>query len=113
METTENLIESLLERATEYGKTSYELIKLKSINKISDLVSSILPNSAVLVLMVSFVLFLSFGLAFFLGKIFENNGLGFFAIAAFYGIIGIVMHFIIRKWLKKRIKNYINKQLLK
>jgi hypothetical protein len=113
MEDTEHSIESLLEKVTEYGKTSYELIKLKSINKISDLVSSILPNSAVLVLMVSFILFFSFGLAFLLGKVFESNGFGFFAVAAFYGIIGIILHFIMNKWLKKRIRNYITKQLLK
>ena len=31
---------SLLERATEYGKTSIELVKLKTLDKTTDIVSS-------------------------------------------------------------------------
>ena len=40
MEDNINLIELLLEKATEYGKTSYDLVKLKTIDKTSDGLSS-------------------------------------------------------------------------
>jgi hypothetical protein len=112
MENAGNMIESLIDSVTDYGETSFELIKLKSIEKTSDVVSSIIPNSVTFILIGTFVLFLSLGLAFFIGEILSSYGLGFFIVAAFYGIVGIVIHFLMKKWIKKRIRNYINKQLL-
>jgi len=40
MEDSANLLETLLERVTEYGKTSIELVKLKTLDKTTDIVSS-------------------------------------------------------------------------
>ena len=113
METNEKLIESLLERAAEYGKTSYELVKLKTLDKTSDVVSSFIPHSVVFLIILSFLLFVNLGLAFWLGEILGNTFFGFFVVAAFYLIIGIVVHFFMHKWLKKIICNYIIKQMLK
>jgi hypothetical protein len=113
MEDNSKLVESLLEKATDFGKTSYELFKLKAIYKASDAVSSIVPHSIVLVIIVIFMLFLNLGLAFWLGDILGETYYGFFAVAAFYIIAGIVMHFMIHKWLKKIICDYIITFLLK
>ncbi len=113
MEDNAKLIGSLLERASEYGKTSYELVKLKALDKASDVASSLIPHTVVFVLIVSFLLFLSLGLAFWLGEILGKVYYGFFVVVAFYGIVGIVMHFFMHKWLKKLIGNYIIKQVLK
>jgi len=113
MEDTTKLMESLLERATEYGKTSYELVKLKALDKTSDVVSTILPHTLVFVLIASFMIFFNLGLAFWLGVILGNVYIGFFVVAAFYGISAIVLHFFMHKWLKKHIGEYFIKQLLK
>jgi hypothetical protein len=113
MEDNSKLIESLLERATEYGKSSFELVKLKALDKTSDVVSSIVPHSVVIAVIGSFLLFLNLGLAFWFGEILGKTWMGFFVIAAFYGIIAIVLHFFMHKWLKKVICNYIIKQMLK
>lgn len=113
MEDKTKLLESLLERATEYGKTSYELIRLKTLEKTSDVVSSIIPHSVVIVLIASFMLFVNLGLAFWMGEILGNIFLGFFLIAGFYGIAALVIYFLMHKWLKKRIYEYFIKQLLK
>jgi len=113
MEDNAKLIESLFEKATEYGKTSYELVRLKTLNKTSDVVSSLIPHSIVFVLIASFMLFLNFGLAFWLGEILGEIYYGFFAVAAFYCVVGIVIHFFFHKCLKKRVCNYIIKQVLK
>jgi hypothetical protein len=113
MEDNAKLIESLLERAAEYGKTSYELVKLKALDKTSDVVSSFIPHSVVFVLIASFTLFFNLGLAFWLGEILGKTCFGFFVVAAFYGIAGIVFHLFMRKWLKKIVSNYIIKQVLK
>lgn len=113
MEDKTKLLESILERATEYGKTSYELIRLKTLEKTSDVVSSIIPHSVVIVLIASFMLFVNLGLAFWMGEILGNIFLGFFVIAGFYGIAALVIYFLMHKWLKKRIYEYFIKQLLK
>jgi hypothetical protein len=113
MENNAKLIESLLERTAEYGKTTLELTKLKTIEKTSDVVSSIIPHSAVFVLFASFLLFLNLGVAFWLGGILGNTFFGFFVVAVFYGIMGIVLHFFMHRWLKRVVWNYLVKQLLK
>ena len=99
MEDNTKLIESLLERTAEYGKASFELVKLKALDKTSDAVSSLIPHSVVVVLVAVFMLFLNLGLAFWLGEILGRIFFGFFVVAAFYGIAGFVLHFFMHKWL--------------
>jgi len=113
MEDNAKLIESLLERAAEYGKTTYELVKLKALDKTSEVVSSFIPHSVVFVLIALFMLFVNLGLSFWLGEILGKTFYGFFVVAAFYGLIGIVIHFFMHKWLKKLVFNYIIKHMLK
>lgn len=113
MEENSNMLETLLERANDYGKTSYELVKLKAIDKTSEVVSSFVPNSVVFVLIASFILFLNLGLALWLWGILGKVFYGFFAVAAFYIIIGIIVHFFMHNWLKRLVINYFIKHMLK
>ena len=113
MEDNTKLLESLLERATEYGKTSFELVKLKTIDKTTDVVSSLVPHSVVFVLIASFMLFLNLGLALWLGDILGKPFYGFFVVAAFYFLAGIIIHFFMHNWIKKLVGNYFIKRVLK
>lgn len=113
MEEQENALENLLNKAEEYGKSSLELLKLKTLDKSSDFVSSVIPHSVVLILVSSFLLFFNLGLALWLGDIFGRPFYGFFTVAAFYILIGIVLHFFMHKWIKKNIRNYFINQMLK
>lgn len=113
MEEQQNAIESLLNQVEEYGKSSLELIKLKALDKSSDIVSSVIPHSFVLILVSSFLLFLSLGLALWLGEIFGKPFYGFFTVAAFYILISVVLHFFMHKRIKKIIRNYMIYQMLK
>lgn len=113
MEDNKKLFETLLERATEFGKTSLELAKLKTLEKTSDVISSFIPHSVVFILFSSFMLFINLGWAFWIGEILGNTFFGFFVVAAFYGIAALVIYFLMHKWLKKHIYEYFIKQLLK
>ncbi len=113
MENNPNIIESLYERVVEYGKTSYELIKLKAVDKTSDIGSSFVPHSVVFYFLLTFVIFLSIGFALWIGELLNQMSYGFFIVAGFHGVIGIVFHFFMHKPLKKLISNYIIKMLLK
>jgi hypothetical protein len=113
MEDGTNLLESLLERASEYGKTSLELVRLKAIDKSTDIVSSLVPHSVAVVLISSVILFLNLGLALWLGDILGKIFYGFFAVALFYILAVIVLHFFTHKWIKKIVTDYLVRHVLK
>jgi fatty acid desaturase len=73
----------------------------------------LVPQSIVIVLIVSFMLFLNLGIALWLGDILGKPFYGFFAVAAFYILAGIVIHFFMHKWIKKLVGNYFIKRVLK
>jgi hypothetical protein len=64
-------------------------------------------------LVASFLLFLNLGLALWLGEILGKPFYGFFVVAAFYVITGIVIHFFMHRWIKKLAGNYFIKHVLK
>ena len=109
MEENTKFLETLLESASEYGKTSLELVKLITLEKTTDVVSSLVPRSVVIVLIVTFVLFLNLGLAIWLGDLLGKLYYGFFAVAAFYMLAGIIIHFFMHKGIKKLVAGYFIK----
>jgi hypothetical protein len=113
MEEKTKLLDKLLERAVDYGVTSYELTKLKAVDKISDIVSALIPGSVFCILIITVLLFLNLGLALWLGELLGKIYFGFFAVAAFYCILGFAVKFLLNKWIKKIIGNQIVKTLLK
>ena len=113
MEDNAKLIESLFDKATEYGKISFELVKLKAVDKASEAVSSFVPYAIAIVFIASFVLFLSLGLALWLGEILGQMYYGFLLVAAFYGVIGIFIHLAMHKWIKRKVGNRFIEQILK
>jgi fatty acid desaturase len=113
MEDNSKLLESLLEKATEYGKTSLELIKLKTLEKTTDIVSSAVPHSVAIILLATFLLFLNLGIALWLGDILGKAFLGFFVVAAFYILTGIIIHFFMHKPIKKLVGDSFIRHILK
>jgi Zn-dependent protease with chaperone function len=101
MENNLNNIETLLENTATYGKTSFELVKLKVLDKTSDKLSSFFPHTIVAFIIVSFLLFANLGLAFWLGELLGRIYFGFFVLAGAYAFIALVMHLFLRKWLKR------------
>ena len=113
MEETSNMLESLIEKATVYSQTSFSLVKLKALDKTTEVVSTLIPYLVVLLFFMLFMLFLNIGLAFWIGGIFGNIGYGFFVLAAFYGFAGIFIRLFLYRWIKKTAGNNFINQLLK
>jgi fatty acid desaturase len=113
MEDYADLLGTLLNRATEYGKTSIELVKLKALDKTTDIVSSVVPFAVVILLVASFFLFLNLGLALWLGELLGKTFYGFFVVAVFYIVAGIAVHFFLHKSIKNLVGNYFIKRVLK
>ena len=105
-------IEALLQKTVEYGKTSLELAKLKTVDKTADVGSSFITHSVAFVLILTFIIFISIGASFWLGEILGKTWYGFFIVAEFYGILGLILHFFLHKRVKRFICNSIIKQTL-
>jgi hypothetical protein len=105
-------LESLLESGQEYGKTSFELLKLRALDKSSGLASGIVFNLVVIIILTLFFLMGTLGIALWLGEILGKIWLGFFAVAGFYAVTGLVVYFLMREWIKKVISNSIIKHVL-
>ena len=113
MEDKAKIIDELLGKAAEFGRTELELVKLKALDKTSDVVSSTVPHLIVIAVISIFLLFLNLGIAFWLGGVLGNIYFGFFAVAAFYGLTALVLRLFLYKWLKKRVGDYIVRKVLK
>ena len=109
METS--LVEPLIERAEQFGKTTFELIKLKSLDKAADVTSSLISRLLLTVVLSAFTIILSIAIALWLGALLGKNYYGFFIVASFYGIAGIILFFI-HPVIKTRANNAIIKQML-
>ncbi len=107
-----DLIESLFERVEVYGKTTYELSKLKLLKTATVVVPSLITKIIVILMILMFTVFFTIGIALYLGELLGKLYYGLFIIAAFYLIVGIVFHFFLHNWIKKPISNLIIKQAL-
>jgi hypothetical protein len=111
MEDKVSPFDSLLEKAEDYGKTSFELLKLKTLDKTSDVASSFVSSLVVTFTILFFLLFVSMGTAFWLGDILGKSSYGFFIVGAFYGIAGFVLYFFMNNWIKRIVSNSIIQHL--
>ena len=113
MSTSQSLLELLFEKIEEYGKTNYELIKFKLLKTTAIIVPTLISRLIVVLVFFFFTLILSVGIAFWLSELFDNLYVGFFIVAAFYLVIGILFYFFLYNWIKKPIGDSIVKQILK
>jgi hypothetical protein len=110
MEMTEDktgVLESLIERAEAYGKTTFDLLKLKSVDKTANVVSSAVSRIVACVLLLMFLGIASIGVALWLGEIMGKVYYGFFCVAGFYGICGLVLYLARDNFIRKSVNDSI------
>lgn len=112
MEGQESLFESLIEKGEQYGKTTIELLKLKTLDKSSDVVSNLISWAIVIVLTVLFFLILNIGVALWIGELLGKSYYGFFAVAGFYALLAIIFGIFREQLIKRPVKNSIVSQVL-
>lgn len=112
MEDQENLIESLFEKGEQYGKTTIELLKLKTLDKSADVASTMISWTIVIVFIVLFFLILNIGIALWLGELMGKSYYGFFAIAGLYAILALLFGVFRQQFIKRPVHNSIVSQIL-
>ncbi len=111
MENQTTSIESLIDKLRNYGETRLELIKLKAINKSSGFVSVIVTYLVVIIILVCCFLFINIGIALLLGELLGKLYYGFFIVAAFYAVAGMILFKLKDKWIKTPVINMMLKEL--
>jgi len=112
MENQVHSFESLFGRAGEYLETRLQLMKLKSVDKSSDMISS-LVSSLTIILLISFsLIIISIGLALWIGEQIGKSYYGFFIVGGFYIIIALIAYLFRERLLKGPVANlFINETL--
>lgn len=112
MENQVSLVEVLFEKTGHYVKKSTELYKLKAINKSADVISTLAVRFVIISIAVLFFLVLNIGVALWIGEELGRDYYGFFSVAGFYALIGIVFFIFRNKWVKEPIRDSIIVQSL-
>lgn len=112
MENDPTTIEELYYKLKDYGETTVDLLKLKAINKVSGVSSSIITSIILLVLLFLVLICLSIGFALLIGVWLGHAYWGFFIMSALYIIIGLILFGARKKILKEPISNKLIKELI-
>lgn len=106
------ILEPLFEKVENYVKVSFELNKLKTINKTATIGSTFVSRGIVVILISIFLVTLNLGVALWLGDLLGKSYYGFFCVAGFYALAGVIVYFFMNKSIKKRVSNFIISQLM-
>jgi len=112
MEDPAGLIESLFIKAEKFGRTTYELSKLKMLAASTEVLTVLIAKMSVVIVIAMFAFVLSIGVAMLLGEMLGKLYYGFFVVAAFYMLAAIILHLFLRRWIKKPVSDLIIKQVL-
>ena len=112
MQDKTDVLETLVEKAETYGKTNFELLRLRTIDKTANVLSSLISQAVAFILVFMFVAIASIGIALWLGEMLQKTYYGFFYVAGFYGLCGIILIFFKNNWIKKSINNSIITRVL-
>ena len=108
----EHSLESLLQKSHDYLETRIDLVKLKTIDKSSDVLSSAAVLISILIVVLGFISMVSMALALYLGHLLGKLHYGFFIMAGFYGLVILLLFGFRRKWIKNPIYDGIVKKIL-
>ncbi len=111
MENQSTPIDSLIDRVKIYVETRIDLLRLKAIDKSSSFISLLVSMIIVILMSFLFIIFLSVGAALLLGEMLGKTYYGFFIVAGFYLLVGLILFALRDKWLKAPITNTMIKNL--
>jgi len=106
------LLESLLKKSEQYGKTTLELLKLKTLDKSADVASNLVSWIVVAIFAVLFFLILNIGIALWLGELMGRSYYGFFVVSGFYAVLAIGFLVFRKQLIKEPLNNSIITQVL-
>ena len=111
MENQSSTVESLIDRVKIYVETRIELLRLKAIDKSSSFLSLLISMIIVILMSFIFIILFSVGLALLIGEMLGKTYYGFFIVAGFYLLVGLILFAFRNKLLKTPIADSMIKNL--
>jgi hypothetical protein len=112
MEQKKLLIEPLFDTAEQFGKTTFELYKLKALDALAAIAAHSLSRMAAILAFILFVFSANIGVALWLGELLGKLYFGFFCIAGFYAVVALILYFVLHNKIKSNINDSIVNQIL-
>ena len=113
MEEKKTPVEVLLERGQAYIKTSVQLFKFKTTDKVAEILSNLTSGLIILILVTLLFINLNIGIALLIGDLLGKIWMGFLILSGFYCLVGILIYIFRNSWIKKPVSNSVIKLLLK
>ena len=110
MSTTKNMIDPLLEKVEAYGKTTFELLKYKTLDKTAEVSSTLISRIILIVTISFFVMALNIAAALWIGDMLGKAYYGFLIVAGFYAIVSVIL-LLVHRTIKAKLNDAIVKQL--
>jgi hypothetical protein len=110
MESNTNFIEPLIQKIEEFGKTSLDLIQLKSLNKSSEIISDLTFKVVLFTSFSSFFVFFCFAVSIYIGKMMGEIYCGFFIVSLFFGLVYFII-MLLKRRIKRKVKQAIISQI--
>ena len=98
-------IEALYDKSKEYVETQMELLRLKAIDKASTMISSLASQLIFIIFMLIGLSLFNLALGYWLGELLGKVYYGFFALAAFYFIVGLIIYAVRKNSIGNPIRN--------
>ena len=113
MEEKEPPLESLFKKVEAYSETSFDLLKLKAIDRSASVASALASRLILLTggLLIAFLV--NIGAALWIGELLGKTYYGFFSLALFYSIVALIVHFFRDELIKKPVGNSVILHLTK
>ncbi len=108
-----SIIDTLIERVKEFTLSYLELTRLKAINRLTQVFAVTFPDALIAVLGLTFLLFLNLSVAFVVGDVLGKTYLGFLVVSGFYLLLSLVLHFLMRGWLRRIAGNYLVRKIFR
>lgn len=106
-------MELLVEKITLYVRSSYNLFRLKTILKFSEIVTSLIIISITGILFLTMMVFLSIALSNYIGTLLGEPYYGYLVVSGLYLVILMLFRIFFFRIIKRKIQNNIIKKMLK
>ncbi|MEP7322152.1 MAG: phage holin family protein [Saprospiraceae bacterium] len=100
-------IETLIETTEAYAKTSFQLAKIQIQGIVTTILSRLIIRMVLVCVLLFFILLFNIGFALWLGEIIGKNYFGFFILAGFYLVLGLVVHLFLKDQIRNSVTNFI------
>jgi len=113
MSDRESDIEGLLSETRSFMETKAELWKLKGVDSITTIISTLVSGGGVVLLATFAVFMFSIALALVVGRWLGSLAWGFFLVGSLYGLASLISYVFRNSWMKSPVQNTMIRELLK